>query len=205
MQTIRRSQKVSIVSILLNTRLTHVFIDQPPCFPNIKKRNTQGIQYLFLNWLCVESMKWNPSLGDVILHEKVSARVRTALQSPQWIAAVANQVSHIEYHDYQSELLGLVIKLLVLNWPEIKEGKVNPVDLVNDVLAVDKAIHGDKAAGSIGKLFDAPLGDHWDKGIEAFAERERAKGKKFRTEFLPTYNDQEHWNKYYQKLWDYTG
>ncbi|KAF9514485.1 hypothetical protein BS47DRAFT_1381980 [Hydnum rufescens UP504] len=75
--------------------------DQPPSYPNIKKRDTQGIQYLFLNWLCVESMAWNPALGDVVLHQKVSDRVRAALRSPQWIAAVANQVGHIEYHGLQ--------------------------------------------------------------------------------------------------------
>jgi hypothetical protein len=118
---------------------------------------------------------------------------------------VANQIGHIEYHDYKDELLGLVIKLLVLNWPEIKEGRVNPLNLVDDVLEVDKAIYPDKAASSVGKLFDAVLGDHWDQGIEAFAERERAKVKKFSKEFLPKYKDKEHWGKYYQKLWDYTG
>jgi len=181
--------------------------DHPPSFPNIKNRDKQGIQYLFLNWVCIECVKWNPTLGDVFLkiNGDVSTRVRAALRSPQWTAKIANQLARIDYNNYSDDLLGLIIKLLALNWPEIKAGSIDPMDLVNDVLAADKAIFSAKAARTVPKLFDQALGDRWNDGIEEFAERARAKIRKFR-EVLGGYNfDRKRWDVYTQKQWDDTG
>lgn len=110
-----------------------------------------------------------------------------------------NQVAQIDAKNYEDELLGLVIKLLALNWPEIKAGRVNPADLVHDVLDVDKDM---RAAGRIPKIFDEALKDSWTKGIENFADRERTKFKRFQSEFLPT--DPKNWPIYEQKLRDET-
>ena len=133
----------------------------------------------------------------------MSKRVRAALRSPEWHAAVANQLARIDFKDYKDELLGLLLKLLVLNWPEIKAGTVNPIDLYNDVLDADKAIFEEKAARTIPKLFDQVLSDRWIDGIEAFAQREREKFKNFKESSKGV--SQDKWEKFVQKEWDYTG
>lgn len=46
------------------------FIERPPTFSHVEKHDTEGIQYVFLGWALLECMRWYPSLGDVILHQK---------------------------------------------------------------------------------------------------------------------------------------
>jgi hypothetical protein len=51
-----------------------MFIEKPPAFSNIKNRDAQGIQYLFLNWLCLECFRWNfSSFKEVVISREVYA------------------------------------------------------------------------------------------------------------------------------------
>jgi hypothetical protein len=107
----------------------------------------------------------------------------------------------IDYKTYSDDLLGLLIKLLILNWIEIKAGKVNAMDLLNDVMDVDKYL---KRAGAVPKLFDQNLSDKWNYGIEAFIQRQGEKVQVFKTDPEFENNHTERMNTYFQAEWDFT-
>ena len=79
--------------------------------------------------------------------------------------------------------------------------------LVMEVLDIDKELMGDKAAKSIGKLFDASLGQKWIDGIGDYAAREQAKDKETDrvTSVAEVWSNSRTRDAYCQKLWDYTG
>ena len=54
----------------LESEINAVFIECPPAFSHVQNHDTEGIQYVFLRWAFLECMRWYPSLGDVIFHQK---------------------------------------------------------------------------------------------------------------------------------------